>query len=89
MRSFDAWVFARLASGQPCDELIEATHPRFRPVAKYLAEIDWWSRSQAFGCYLAGQSDRDLVDKAVANADPAEAGSVAGRRSAAALCPGS
>jgi hypothetical protein len=70
MRLFDAWVFARLASGQACDDLIESTHPRFRPVAKYLAEMDCSSRSQAFGCYLSGQSDRDEVDKAVADADP-------------------
>ena len=70
MRLFDAWVLSRLVSGQRCDEFIDATHPRFRPVAKYLAETDRSSRSIAFGCYLAGQGDRDEVCKAVADADP-------------------
>ena len=70
MRLFDAWVLSRLVSGQSCDEFIDATHPRFRPVARYLAETDRSSRSNAFGCYLAGQCDRDEVFKAVADADP-------------------
>jgi hypothetical protein len=70
MRSFDAWVLSRLVSGQSCDEFIDATHPRFRPVAKYLAKTDRASRPPAFGCYLAGQRDRDEVFKAVADADP-------------------
>ena len=70
MRSFDAWVFARLVAGQSCDEFIERTHPGIRPVARYLAEIDRSSRPHAFGCFLAGQRDRDLVSKAVADADP-------------------
>jgi hypothetical protein len=70
MRLFDAWVLSRLVSGQRCDEFIDATHPRFRSVAIYLAETDRSSRSIAFGCYVAGQGDRDEVLKAMADADP-------------------
>ncbi len=70
MRSFDAWLFARLSSGQPCDDLIKAIHPRFRALAEFLAGIEPSVRPIAVGGYLASQRDRDAIYKAVADADP-------------------
>jgi AAA domain len=70
MRSFDAWVFARLTSGQACDGLLETVHPRFRSLAHYLAKVELSSRPIAMGGYLASQRDRDAVYKAMADADP-------------------
>jgi hypothetical protein len=70
IRSFDAWVFARLSSGHPCDELIETLLPRLRPVAKYMAGLEPLGRPIALGGFLVAQHDRDEIDKAVAAADP-------------------
>ena len=70
IRSFDAWVFARLSSDQPCEELIDTMLPRFRPVAKYMAAAEPASRPIALGGFLAAQHDRDEILKAVAGADP-------------------
>ena len=70
IRPFDAWVFARLTCGQPCDGAIDTILPRFRPVAQYLAAMEPPGRPMAFGCFLAAQHDRDEIYKAVADADP-------------------
>ena len=70
MRSFDAWVLARLASGQPCDDLIEAMHPAISAGGQVSGGDGLVEPVASVRCYLAGQSDRDEVDKAVADADP-------------------
>ena len=70
MCSFDAWVFARLSSGQPCDDQIEAIHPSFRSLAEHLAGMDPSYRHYALGGYIASRRDRDALYKAVADADP-------------------
>src|ERR1700680_3659642 len=87
IRTFDAWVLARLSSGQPFDELIETILPRFRPVAKYMAGMEPSNRPIALGGFLAAQHDRDEISKAVADSDtlgPAPA-LLAGQRPACAL----
>jgi len=87
IRSFDAWVFARLSCGQPCEELIETILPRFRPVAKYMAGMEPLGRPIALGGFLAAQHDRDEIYKAVAAADPLAPAPalLAGQRPACAL----
>jgi AAA domain len=68
--TFDAWVFARLASGQPCNGELEAMHPSFRSLAEYLAGMEPAHRRFALGGYMASRRDRDELYKAVADADP-------------------
>ena len=70
MRSFDAWVFARLACGQACDGLLSEIHPRFRTLAEHLAGLELPARPIALGGFLASQRDRAEIYKAVADIDP-------------------
>jgi putative DNA primase/helicase len=70
VRSFDAWILAKLTSGQPCEVFVETISPRFRYLAQYLARTEPSARAYVMGGYLASQRDRDEVYKAVADADP-------------------
>jgi hypothetical protein len=64
---FDAWVLARLLSGEAFSgELAGMTEP-FRSIAERLAATSLEGRPALWDAFLAGQADRDCIIKAVAD----------------------
>ncbi|WP_165253824.1 hypothetical protein, partial [Paludisphaera soli] len=70
MPAYDAWVLARLRSGQPADGEPDDMAERFKPIAATLAVLPVEGRGAAWSGWLAGQADRDALNRAVAEADP-------------------
>lgn len=67
---YDAWTFARLLSVEAVNgELRDVSEP-FRPLADYLAGMPLEARRAAWDASLVGRSDRDQIEKAVAEENP-------------------
>jgi len=70
IRRYDAWVYARLLSGQEIDGELEALLGALRPLAEHLAGLPIEARAAPWEGFLCSRSDRDELIKAIDTENP-------------------
>jgi hypothetical protein len=68
--SFDAWVLARAAAGQPLDGDVDALAEPYKAMAEHLAGLDVQDLTIAWPAMLAGRPDRDELVMALMAVNP-------------------
>ncbi len=64
---YEAWVLARLISGQPLNGELAALSEAWRPLAERLAATPLENRASILDGFLIGRPDRDVIIDAIAD----------------------